>query len=182
MTLRASMLKARIAKLEKELAKEEGKECEADGASMIKGCDKAFNELPPPPKAPKTAEDEDLPPPPPAEFTAKAERRASVRAAMERAIRRRAMRKAMERRAGAEDKIDQDYLTDVEGITKTPSGVVPSIRIIRKLRSASVSLDRIADQLEKQGKIALAYRVDRVADEIDARADVIEARIAKLSK
>ena len=171
MTLRASMLKARIAKLEKELAKEEGKECEADGASMIKGkC--AADELPPPPEAPKTAADEDLPPPPPAEFTATAERRASVRAAMERAIRRRAMRKAMERRAGAEDKIDQDYLTDVEGITHTPSGVLPSIR---KLRSASVSLDRIADQLEKQGKIALAYRVDRVADEIDAR-------IAKLSK
>ncbi len=170
MTLRASMLKARIAKLEKELAKEECKECEADGASMIKGkC--AANELPPPPAAPNPAGDEELPPPP-AEFTAKARRRASVRAAMERAIRRRAMRKAMQRKAGAEDKIDQDYLTDVEGITHTPSGVVPSIR---KLRSASVSLDRIADQLEKQGKIALAYRVDRVADEIDAR-------IAKLSK
>lgn len=157
MNLRATMIRARIAKLEKELAKEECKE--ADGASMVRACGKTC------------ADDSELPEPP-AEIKA-SERRASVRAAMEKAIRRRAMRKAMERKAGAEDKIDQEYLTDVEGITHTPAGVVPSIR---KMRSAVASLDRLADKLERQGKVALAYRVDRVTDELESRIAKYENR------
>lgn len=149
MNSRIAHLKARIAKLEEAIADEESRE--ADGASMIKGCGKfAEDKLPEPPKE-INADDEELPPVP--KFEAKASQR----------------RRAFRRRAGIEDRINQKYLTDVEGITRKPAGVDPSIRT--KLRHASVALDRIADQLEKQGRIALAYRVDRVSDEIDRRLE-----------
>lgn len=152
MTLREAKIRARIARLQNELRRIAGEDegVKADGASAI-----TADTLPEPP-----------------EFNAGEDgcrRSASAREAMRRAIRRRAML----RDAGVEDRINQNYLTNMEAMTHRPAGVDPSIRT--KLRHASVSLDRIADQLEKQGKVALAYRVDRVADEIDAR-------LAKLSK
>ncbi len=172
MTLREAKIKARIARLEEELAEIKEAEAldtdvEADGSSMIRSCTASKRnrtagddfQLPDPP-ADITSGDLTFPEPPTDEASAPLDMEASIR-------RNRINASKRLRTAGIENEINQKYLTSMEKITKTPAGVDPSIRT--KLRHASRVCDRVADELEKQGRIALAYRVDRVADEIDRK-------------
>lgn len=79
---------------------------------------------------------------------------------------------------GIEEQITQDYLRAVqslrhgEQLTSGPSmGSVAPTRseYVAKLRSVSARLDRVATILEKEGRKQLAFRVDKVADAVDAR-------------
>jgi hypothetical protein len=98
-------------------------------------------------------------------------------------------RKASETKPGVEDRITQDYLSEVQGeahgeeLTTAPSmrdsaknstpaaGSVPKIaaEYKRRLARAAKRLDRVADYLEENGRKDLALRIDRIADAIDAK-------------
>ncbi len=62
-----------------------------------------------------------------------------------------------------EDLRDADLSTEDSMLDAAPTGYVA------RLRSASARLDRVAEYLEKHGKKAMAFRVDKIADAIDAR-------------
>ena len=83
---------------------------------------------------------------------------------------------ASEDKPGIEDEITQDYLNDVveergkEGLATEPSMLdAAPTGYVARLKSASARLDRVATHLEKQGRKKLAFRVDTIADAIDAR-------------
>jgi len=83
---------------------------------------------------------------------------------------------ASEDKPGIEDEITQDYLNDVveergkEGLATEPSMLdAAPTGYVARLKSASARLDRVATHLEKQGRKKMAYRVDTIADAIDAR-------------
>ena len=78
---------------------------------------------------------------------------------------------------GVEEEITQDYLDDVaeeevnpDKITTNPTmlSTAPTGYVAR-LKSASARLDRVANVLETQGRNELAFRIDTIADAIDAR-------------
>lgn len=77
----------------------------------------------------------------------------------------------------SEDQIDQDYLDDVVKEEKNPADVTTNDSMldaaptgyVARLMSASRRLDRVADELEKQGNKKMAFRIDKIADAIDAR-------------
>jgi hypothetical protein len=80
--------------------------------------------------------------------------------------------------SGIEEQITTDKFSEVERIqhgeelaTGPSMGAVAPTRseYVAKLRSASVRLDKVAEYLENNGRRALAYRVDKIADAIDAR-------------
>lgn len=77
----------------------------------------------------------------------------------------------------AEDEIDQEYLDDVLEEEKNSSAIVTEPSMLEtaptgytaRLKKASERLDRVADELEKQGNKEMALRIDKIADAIDAR-------------
>ena len=79
---------------------------------------------------------------------------------------------------GIEEEITQDRFTEVERLTHgTELATGPSMgavaptrsEYVARMRSASARLDKVADYLEKHGRRELAFRVDKIADAIDAR-------------
>lgn len=79
---------------------------------------------------------------------------------------------------GIEEEITQDRFTEVERLehgTELADG--PSIgavaptksEYVARLKQASVRLDKVAEYLENNGRRALAFRIDKIADAIDAR-------------
>jgi hypothetical protein len=78
---------------------------------------------------------------------------------------------------GAEEEITQDYLDDVLEEEKSPSSIVtdPTIQdaapggYVANLKRASARLDRVAAYCEEQGSKKLAFKIDQIADAIDAR-------------
>lgn len=86
--------------------------------------------------------------------------------------------------SGIEEQITQDKFTEMEGETHgeelaTFDSILEEGRqvgrkttaseYVARLRKASDRLDRVADYLEKHGRRDLAFRIDKVADAIDAR-------------
>jgi hypothetical protein len=83
--------------------------------------------------------------------------------------------------SGVEESITQDGLSAVAelenkaglatdgSMQEAAGGKVASAGYVARLRSASARLDRVATYLEQSGKKALALRVDKIADAIDAR-------------
>jgi hypothetical protein len=77
---------------------------------------------------------------------------------------------------GVEEKITQKSLTEVEDLehgTELATGdsvldVAPTGYVAR-MKSASARLDAVAAYMEKTGRTAMAERIDRIADAIDAR-------------
>ena len=89
--------------------------------------------------------------------------------------------RASEEESGVEDEITQDYLGDVLETEKTPSSVttddsITNVAYTARLKKASARLDRIADYLEQHGKTKMAYKIDKIADAIDARIKKEEAK------
>ena len=75
---------------------------------------------------------------------------------------------------GIEDEITQDKFTEVEDTRPAaPQTSGPSMRSVAptnytaRLMQASERLDKVADYLEKNGRIQLAHRIDVIADAID---------------
>lgn len=79
---------------------------------------------------------------------------------------------------GIEEEITQDRFTEVEKLehgTELADG--PSVgavaptksEYVARLKQASVRLDKVAEYLENNGRRALAFRIDKIADAIDAR-------------
>jgi hypothetical protein len=83
---------------------------------------------------------------------------------------------ASETAPGIEDEITQDFLDEVEeevgadniSTEDTTKDVVASEGYAARLAEASARLDRVASFVEKQGQVKLAYRLDRLADILDA--------------
>ena len=80
--------------------------------------------------------------------------------------------------SGIEEEITTDKFSEVERVThgeeladaSSVSGVAPTeSEYVARLKQASVRLDKVAEYLEKNGRRALAYRIDKVADAIDAQ-------------
>jgi hypothetical protein len=81
--------------------------------------------------------------------------------------------------SGAEEEITQDYLSDVvklrgeEGLATEPSmedaARSAGMSSVDYLKRASARLDKVATYLEKHGQVKVAYRLDKMADAIDAR-------------
>jgi hypothetical protein len=84
---------------------------------------------------------------------------------------------------GVEEQITQKSLTEVEDLEHgtelttddsmldaAPTGYVA------RLKSASARLDAVAEYLEKSGRTAMALRIDRIADSIDARVAKFESK------
>jgi BMFP domain-containing protein YqiC len=77
---------------------------------------------------------------------------------------------------GVEEQISQKSLTEVEDLehgTELATGdsmldVAPT-EYVARMKSASARLDKVADYLEKSGRVQLAGRVDKIADAIDAK-------------
>lgn len=84
---------------------------------------------------------------------------------------------------GVEEQITQKRFTEVEDLehgTELATGdsmldVAPTGYVAR-MRNASARLDRVADYLEKSGRMQLAMRIDRIADAIDVRVAKIESK------
>lgn len=71
---------------------------------------------------------------------------------------------------GIENEITQDSLTEVEDeADSSVSTVEPKSAYMGRMKEASFRLDRVASYLEKHGKVKLAYRIDRLADAVDAQ-------------
>lgn len=88
-----------------------------------------------------------------------------------------------ETKPGVEDRISQDYLSEVEKVAHgeelttddsmlavSPTKHVASEEYVARLRRASERLDKVATYLERQGRVKLAARIDKISDAIDARA------------
>jgi len=82
-----------------------------------------------------------------------------------------------EDKPGVEDEITQEYLSEVQGeahgdeLTTDDSMLdAAPTEYVARLHRASKRLDRVANYLEKQGRTALAKRIDTISDAIDARA------------
>jgi hypothetical protein len=81
--------------------------------------------------------------------------------------------------AGAEGEITQDYLDDVLETQENPNSIVtePSMNdaapggegVTAGLIRASKRLDRVAAYCEQKGSMKLAYKIDQIADAVDAR-------------
>lgn len=77
---------------------------------------------------------------------------------------------------GVEERITQKYLTEVQDLehgTELATGksmldVAPT-EYVARLKNASERLDAVANYLEKHGRTAMAMRLDKIADTIDAR-------------
>lgn len=81
---------------------------------------------------------------------------------------------ASESAPGIEDEITQDKFTEVEDLRHGEELTTgPSMHDVAgytaRLKEASVRLDRVAEYLEKHGRKTLAYRLDKIADAIDAQ-------------
>lgn len=84
---------------------------------------------------------------------------------------------ASETEPGVEDDITQDRFTEVENLEHgtelttddSTHDIMASEEPIVRLKRASARLDKVADYLEKNGRTALALRIDKIADAIDAR-------------
>jgi hypothetical protein len=84
---------------------------------------------------------------------------------------------------GIEEQITQDYLKEVEDLahgvelTTDDSMLDTAPTQYKKLRAASARLDAVAERLERKANanMALAARIDKVADILDIRAEKIFA-------
>ena len=76
--------------------------------------------------------------------------------------------------AEVEEEITQDKFTEVEDEVdaEVPTEEIKNARL-RNLKEASARLDRVANYLEKHGRKALAYRIDKLADAVDAEIQKI---------
>jgi len=80
---------------------------------------------------------------------------------------------------GVEDEITQDYLSDVVNLMgKGDLATEPSMEDAARdasmtsvdfLKRASARLDRVSNYLEKNGQVKIAFRLDKMADAVDAR-------------
>jgi hypothetical protein len=92
---------------------------------------------------------------------------------------------------GIEEQITQDRFTEVEGerhgeeLASAASALAvgeesptkPSgAGYVARLMKASERLDKVAEYLEKNGRRALAFKVDKIADAVDARINTIKGR------
>ncbi len=93
---------------------------------------------------------------------------------------------------GIEEQITQDKFTEVEGERhgeelatddsmlavgrQVGHSAVASEDYVARLMKASDRLDRVASYLEKNGRRSLAFKVDRIADAVDARINNIQGR------
>jgi len=93
--------------------------------------------------------------------------------------------------SGIEEEITQDRFTEVEGerhgeeLASAASALAvgeesptkPSgAGYVARLMKASERLDKVAEYLEKNGRRALALKVDKIADAVDARVNIIKGR------
>ena len=84
---------------------------------------------------------------------------------------------------GLEEQITQDYLSEVQGLTDGTESLTHDSMLsvgkkayVAKMRRVSARLDRVADFLEKSGRVELAGRVDRIADQVDSRVAKVVGR------
>jgi len=92
---------------------------------------------------------------------------------------------------GIEEQITQDRFTEVEGerhgeelashdsalAVGEESPTKPSgAGYVARLMKASDRLDKVAEYLEKNGRRSLAFKVDKIADAVDARINAIKGR------
>ena len=77
---------------------------------------------------------------------------------------------------GVEEQITQKRFTEVEDLehgselaTGDSTLDVAPTEYVARLKSASSRLDAVADYLQSTGRSAMAFRVDKIADAIDAR-------------
>ena len=74
--------------------------------------------------------------------------------------------------SGIEEEITQDYLDEVaDEVDKDDVGEEMGDTVdskIARYKEASMRLDRVAEYLESNGKLAIARRIDALADAIDA--------------
>lgn len=84
---------------------------------------------------------------------------------------------------GVEEGITQKYLTEVEDLehgtelaTNDSTLDAAPTGYVARLKSASARLDVVAEYLEKSGRTAMALRIDKIADSIDARVAKFESK------
>ena len=92
---------------------------------------------------------------------------------------------------GIEEQITQDRFTEVEGerhgeelasagsmleVGEESPTKPTGTGYVARLMTASARLDRVAEYLEKCGRRNLAFKVDRIADAVDARINTIKGR------
>lgn len=84
---------------------------------------------------------------------------------------------------GVEEEITQKYLTEVEDLehgtelaTNDSTLDAAPTGYVARLKSASARLDVVAGYLEKSGRTAMALRIDKIADSIDARVAKFESK------
>jgi hypothetical protein len=84
---------------------------------------------------------------------------------------------------GVEEEITQKYLTEVEDLehgtelaTNDSTLDAAPTGYVARLKSASARLDVVAEYLEKSGRTAMALRIDKIADSIDARVAKFESK------
>jgi hypothetical protein len=84
---------------------------------------------------------------------------------------------------GVEEQITQKYLTEVEDLehgtelaTNDSTLDAAPTGYVARLKSASARLDVVAEYLEKSGRTAMALRIDKIADSIDARVAKFESK------
>lgn len=88
--------------------------------------------------------------------------------------------------SGIEEEITQDKFSEVEkemhgdelasaesmeAVGRQVGRGATASEVVARLKKASARLDRVADYLEKHGRRQLAFRIDKIADAIDARID-----------
>lgn len=84
--------------------------------------------------------------------------------------------------SGVEEKITQKRFTEVENLehgTELSDGLpldVAPTGYVARMKSASARLDAVAAYMEKTGRTAMALRIDKIADAIDARVAAIEQK------
>lgn len=95
-----------------------------------------------------------------------------------------------ETKPGVEDRITQARLSEVEKVMHgtelttddsmlavAPTKHVASEEYVARLHRASERLDKVATYLERQGRVKLAARIDKISDAIDARAKQASRRV-----
>jgi len=85
--------------------------------------------------------------------------------------------RASETSPGVEDRISQDYLSEVEGEAHGRElATVQSIKdaSLGNLKNASERLDRVASYLEGTGRKRAAFELDKVADAVDSQIQEID--------
>jgi hypothetical protein len=99
-------------------------------------------------------------------------------------------REASEAKPGIEDEITQDYLDEVEEeahgkelttdfsmLDAAPTGYTAAEEYVARLGAATARLDKVASYLEQHRRKAMAIRIDKISDAIEARAKKASRRV-----